>query len=1387
VKKTPEQLAVLEEAFRGNPNPPAEEAGALAVQLELTQAQVEQWFGYRRGKEKKALRAAGEEGDEGEDGAGPGSADRKRKAAGAAGGAMTEKRRKLEEGKLQKQLEGLRKKQEELGAKIAAAGEGAAEKERAALDEAGGKIREAEEKLAQLAEEARLEAEEKAARLKERELGKQMKELEKERAKAEREQERERAKAAREAAKKKTKEEKKRERDLERSQKELLKRIETKKLKMVGDGHLVEDGLLELEVSILPAIAQVAAQHGVDPVKLRENFRDYRLLGEETTVGLTIQFLNSNGTAAIHGTPIPQPSEEDMKVAVAVTQLMGLPVPPPQAFPPPVIQLGPAFEGDLPGCFSQVLEVHSIAHGFVDTLGLWPFSIGELLTAFREGQKSRLLAQIFISLLQLVQADMEVAQSALAMGNTAGQDKALQQNASMLLNEGWAWGLDNEAWRAHLNPLTWPEVLRQVATMCGWGARRKKSVRQIAAGFVAEEMEHPSIQGLTLKLPQEIGQGTVKYAVWHVLAQANAQGLKVEEILDRIKEQGLREIGGRTPKITVAGACREGLQQGIFFKVKPGVFALRDVVEHTRGKQPDTGGSGSKIKCGACHHCLNPSHKKACLNPTYINRREEEEKAEAEEQRLQDLRKEWVEKLLRVEYNELNMDERVQSCLDLMQLCLEMPTLRKELNDRIDADETHSKALAEVQRLERARRQNHAVLHQSMTLHLKSLQGQLDKNTYVPPAVPFPPELVAVLGHDGMFPEDAGSGDEGEAPGAPPKPLGPRALSPGLRDQLTNDLTLLASELPRMEQRNREEEASFAKREAALSKGLARPGVRLEPLGSDRRYNRYWKINRQTRRPALVVELAGGEDWRLLATLPQLDMLIAALSSEGQREAPLRAALVEARREMADEMEATVRERAAALERAGLAGVPADGSQPLDGAPREVVEAVGRLSLDSPATGDDALLAYLADKVECYAPLSGDDAALAEVLGTADASAAGDVHMAGDDDYCVDRVALKRVQDDLLAVGCSLPQSALFEEFERAKWIARTKAATSPKHLRERLGELEAGIKLSKVHEGMAVGPRLRLVFGAWLDFPGQFATMERSIEGWVGVPMEEVLVEDLEWTSDIGCSKCQFSSRGCRTCLFRIIETCYEKDTDIPPLVAELAERFHPWPEKPPPPEDMDDEERARREENDQRRKAEAEAEQQEKEANKPKPLAWLPATISAVAFRLYCLDANLIYGEGPGARPARDDIANYKYIMWPATPMPRATAGDQTSMLVGPFPSDPVPKACITDVEEAQLAAEEEARAREEAEQQKLEKERRAQEARERAERERAEAAQPKKITLKGFKGKEGEDDEEEDEEEEEPYVEDIFSDEEEPEEPEKVSEYEADTDEDFDEDDD
>ena len=71
---------------------------------------------------------------------------------------------------------------------------------------------------------------------------------------------------------------------------------------------------------------------------------------------------------------------------------------------------------------------------------------------------SRLLGEMHMALLRLLQADMEEAHAAAGhMGAAGAADKAISHSAACL-EEAWAWGFDVDVWRAHLNALTWPEV-----------------------------------------------------------------------------------------------------------------------------------------------------------------------------------------------------------------------------------------------------------------------------------------------------------------------------------------------------------------------------------------------------------------------------------------------------------------------------------------------------------------------------------------------------------------------------------------------------------------------------------------------------------------------------------------------------------------------------------------------------------------------------------------------------------------------------------------------------------------------------------------------------------------------------------------------------------------
>lgn len=55
----------------------------------------------------------------------------------------------------------------------------------------------------------------------------------------------------------------------------------------------------------------------------------------------------------------------------------------------------------------------------------------------------------------LIVIDFNVIVQGGAVGNYA--DRAVVNSATRL-EEAWAWGYDVDAWRAHLNAMTWPEV-----------------------------------------------------------------------------------------------------------------------------------------------------------------------------------------------------------------------------------------------------------------------------------------------------------------------------------------------------------------------------------------------------------------------------------------------------------------------------------------------------------------------------------------------------------------------------------------------------------------------------------------------------------------------------------------------------------------------------------------------------------------------------------------------------------------------------------------------------------------------------------------------------------------------------------------------------------------
>lgn len=72
-----------------------------------------------------------------------------------------------------------------------------------------------------------------------------------------------------------------------------------------------------------------------------------------------------------------------------------------------------------------------------------------------------------------------------------------------ILDEAWGWGFDVDVWRAHINALTWPEILRQLAIAAGRGPRKPKPGRDIKPklGTEGEDVVVDESGGLRLRMP----------------------------------------------------------------------------------------------------------------------------------------------------------------------------------------------------------------------------------------------------------------------------------------------------------------------------------------------------------------------------------------------------------------------------------------------------------------------------------------------------------------------------------------------------------------------------------------------------------------------------------------------------------------------------------------------------------------------------------------------------------------------------------------------------------------------------------------------------------------------------------------------------------------------
>ncbi|XP_050214645.1 homeobox-DDT domain protein RLT1 [Mercurialis annua] len=270
-------------------------------------------------------------------------------------------------------------------------------------------------------------------------------------------------------------------------------------------------------------------------------------------------------------------------------------------FPPEFVQLKKPFSiepwMDSEENVGNLLMVWRFFITFADVLGLWPFTLDELVQAFHD-YDSRLLGEVHLALLRLIIKDIEDVARTPSIGLGANQySPANPEGGHPQIVEGaYLWGFDIRNWQRHLNPLTWPEIFRQLALSAGFGPRLKKkgatwtylgdhdevkgcedTISTIRNGSAAENA-FALMRERGLLLPRRsrhrLTPGTVKFAAFHVLSLEGSKGLTVLELADKIQKSGLRDLTtSKTPEASISVALTR--DQKLFERIAPSTYCLR--------------------------------------------------------------------------------------------------------------------------------------------------------------------------------------------------------------------------------------------------------------------------------------------------------------------------------------------------------------------------------------------------------------------------------------------------------------------------------------------------------------------------------------------------------------------------------------------------------------------------------------------------------------------------------------------------------------------------------------------------------------------------------------------------------------------------------------------
>ncbi|KAH9315050.1 hypothetical protein KI387_023677, partial [Taxus chinensis] len=181
----------------------------------------------------------------------------------------------------------------------------------------------------------------------------------------------------------------------------------------------------------------------------------------------------------------------------------------------------------------KLFMVFRFLYTFARVINMCSFTLDEFVQAFHD-HDSMLLGKIHIALLKLLLEDIEDAlKSSRARKSTKNDSSVKDCGFLRLFQSVKCRGFDFKVRHKLLNPLTWPEILRQVILEAGFSPKQNKELK--TQNRIVNKDEN-SIG------PHGLVPGTLKHALFHVLMREGTTGLKVSEMAKHVQNSDLNDI-----------------------------------------------------------------------------------------------------------------------------------------------------------------------------------------------------------------------------------------------------------------------------------------------------------------------------------------------------------------------------------------------------------------------------------------------------------------------------------------------------------------------------------------------------------------------------------------------------------------------------------------------------------------------------------------------------------------------------------------------------------------------------------------------------------------------------------------------------------------------------